>query len=91
MNQPHIQLMDKIRKDYILEITSGAFKYIEDHVDQNIENVHTTYFNVLAEMLAAFVMGFDEKDHERIIIKFIDLSLNKLEFYHKIKENLNEK
>jgi hypothetical protein len=92
MSHPHVEILTKVRREYIMDLAMGAFDYLDDHTDQNIANKSTTNYNVLAEMVAAFLLGFPEKkDQIDILQDFINMIIDKVEYYENlIKENNEE-
>lgn len=88
----HMEPLNKVRKQYIIELADGVFDYINDHVDQNIANRETTNFNVMAEMVAGFLIGFSEKkDQQDVLQDLVNMIIHKVENYEEIlRENFDE-
>lgn len=69
---------------YIIELSMGAFEYLKEHLDQNIANELTTNFNVLTEMVAAFMLGIGDEERENVINYFIEVVENKIKYYESL-------
>lgn len=85
------ELLTKVRKEYIMDLSLGAFQYIDDHMDQNIANNSTTNYNVLAQMVTAFLMGFPEKNAQMDILQdLVTMIIYKVEYYEDLIRKNNE-
>ena len=91
MDHYHVETLNKVRQDYLIELSCGAFEYIEDHTDQNIANNVTTRYNVLAEMLAGFLLGFPIKqDQVDILQDLVNMVIKRVEFYEDIIKEIKD-
>lgn len=83
--------LNKVRKEYIMDLAMGAFQYIDDHTDQNIANNSTTNYNVIAEMTAAFLLGFNKKQDQMDILQdLVYMIIKKVESYEDIVKEMRD-
>lgn len=84
--------MTRARKEYVLELAQHAFHSIEECADQNISDITSTYYNVMAEMFSAFLASTCEttSEMEDVLICFIHDVLERLECHYKAQLNDDE-